>query len=456
LPIRLARTLAAALSGRLFYFAAAFALIPGTMISGIAWSQEYTVTDLGTLGGSKSTAAAVNNLGQVVGWSQISGNGHADPFFYSNGSMKDVFPHGSLYGGAAVGVNNLGHYVVNYVLDGSGHLAVLLYNGATGLGITAPGPAVGINDSDTVLGAAGEGYWLYSNGQLNANPPEPGGGPQGPIEGLQPYAINNSGLVAAFCGNGDLAIPIGCVISSTTTVWLGDAEFGNNLAINSVGATCGQDFDPPSGQWGAGFFSKNGKTTHDYYSNNANFNCLGLDDYGSGVGYVDRLNARATVVLNEYALSYDLLNGAQNLNELIPQGTQNGYSVKVVKALAMSNTGYIAASCSFTKSGGAAKAHACLLTPNAALILKDTIPQLLVKDPSCSACRTGLTSLDDALPDNAKGLTTAEKDHAAATVEKIEAELQTLYAAGDISIAQATFLLHEAEMVMAALGRNQI
>ncbi len=53
------------------------------LLAGRAWTQEYTVTDLGTFGGSMSHAMGVNDSGQVVGSANIAGDGHADPFLYS-------------------------------------------------------------------------------------------------------------------------------------------------------------------------------------------------------------------------------------------------------------------------------------------------------------------------------------------------------------------------------------
>ena len=47
--------------------------------SPLARGQTYTVTDLGTLGGTSSYAYAINASGQVVGYSLLAGNsvGHA-------------------------------------------------------------------------------------------------------------------------------------------------------------------------------------------------------------------------------------------------------------------------------------------------------------------------------------------------------------------------------------------
>ena len=60
-----------------------------------AWGEAlYTVTDLGTLGGSGSNAIGINASGQVVGQSWTSSsNEHA--FLYSNGAMVDL---GILFG----------------------------------------------------------------------------------------------------------------------------------------------------------------------------------------------------------------------------------------------------------------------------------------------------------------------------------------------------------------------
>jgi probable HAF family extracellular repeat protein len=53
-----------------------------------AQAQQYTVTDLGTLGGNFSAGYGINAPGQVTGYSATSNAYHA--FLYSNGSMQDL------------------------------------------------------------------------------------------------------------------------------------------------------------------------------------------------------------------------------------------------------------------------------------------------------------------------------------------------------------------------------
>src|SRR5579864_480337 len=91
-------------------------------LSGFA--QKYTVTDLGTLGGSFAFAIGINDSGEVVGYSAFAnpppGYGYSShAFLYSNGTMTDL---GTLGGASsyAEGINGSGEVVgSSYILTGN-------------------------------------------------------------------------------------------------------------------------------------------------------------------------------------------------------------------------------------------------------------------------------------------------------------------------------------------------
>jgi probable HAF family extracellular repeat protein len=60
----------------------------------IASAATYTVTDLGTLGGTRSYAAGINARGDIVGWSTLAGDSAVHAFLYQSrhGRMIDLDP----------------------------------------------------------------------------------------------------------------------------------------------------------------------------------------------------------------------------------------------------------------------------------------------------------------------------------------------------------------------------
>jgi probable HAF family extracellular repeat protein len=138
---------------------------------------QYTVTDLGNLGGNYSQACGINNSGQVVGHSYTTG-GWNRAFLYSGGHMTDL---GTLPGGAyseANGINDAGQ-VVGWASIGSGAQRAFLYSGGVMSGLSTSGNfgsvANGINDAGQVVGYWGQAYGdgvspdaacLWSNGTM--------------------------------------------------------------------------------------------------------------------------------------------------------------------------------------------------------------------------------------------------------------------------------------------------
>jgi probable HAF family extracellular repeat protein len=88
-------------------------LFSSAFISHAAAEQQYTITDLGTLGGMRSYATAINNSGQVVGYADTSASNNDEArhaFLYSGGTMSDLGALGGI-GSRANGINDLGQVV---------------------------------------------------------------------------------------------------------------------------------------------------------------------------------------------------------------------------------------------------------------------------------------------------------------------------------------------------------
>lgn len=130
--------------------------------------------DLGTLGGTASTAAAINNAGTIVGTAENASR-QDRAFVYRNGRMSDL---GTLGGSSslATGVNDAGLIIGQSARDDSGYAtsAFVYANGAmTDLGWGAQGSsnAVDINEAGQIVGygtdAGGlQRGFIYQNGQL--------------------------------------------------------------------------------------------------------------------------------------------------------------------------------------------------------------------------------------------------------------------------------------------------
>jgi len=81
----------------------------------LASAQVFTVTDLGTLGGYYSFATAVNNRGEVVGYSDIPDHSSVHAFLWTaNAGMQDLNPT-NLTQSLASSINDHG-YVAGYAL----------------------------------------------------------------------------------------------------------------------------------------------------------------------------------------------------------------------------------------------------------------------------------------------------------------------------------------------------
>ena len=95
-------------------------------------TTSYKVQDLGTLGGSRSFASALNDSGQVVGYSYTAGDQNWRAFLYdSTNGMIDLGTLGGSYSSAS-GINKSGQ-VVGYSYNSSGEGRPFLYDSTNGM-----------------------------------------------------------------------------------------------------------------------------------------------------------------------------------------------------------------------------------------------------------------------------------------------------------------------------------
>jgi len=157
----------------------------------------YVITDLGTLGGTESLAAAINESGQVAGWAQRSDLAlHA--FFY-DGAMHDL---GTIGGkeSAGWGVNRVGT-VAGQSLTAIGNLKAVIYSGGVRRSLGTFGgsdaAAYAINSDGDVVGTANTTNnvafraFLYRGGTMKS---------LGTLGGANSVAtaINDAGDIAGF------------------------------------------------------------------------------------------------------------------------------------------------------------------------------------------------------------------------------------------------------------------
>jgi probable HAF family extracellular repeat protein len=159
--------------------------------------RDGTAVDLGTLGGARSQALAVNDRGQVAGWSEdVTGRKHAFLWAADTG-MLDL---GILSGRSseATALNNSGQ-VTGIVQSGSGETHSFVWSAATRMIDIGPGAPTGINDLGQIAGTSATAdnstafFWSPDSGRLVL------------ADDARALAINNRGAVVG--GTGTIGRP---------------------------------------------------------------------------------------------------------------------------------------------------------------------------------------------------------------------------------------------------------
>jgi len=238
-------------------------------------SISYSITDLGSLGGSGSSASGINKFGQVAGTSRTS-TGAQRPFLWQNGVMKDL---GTLGGAgsfhSASAINDAGQVV------GTSNSHAFLYRRGM------------MQDLGTLGGTYSEGHGINNSGQ---------------VVGL---SYPTSGPVHAFLWENDVMKDLGTLGGNVS-----GAE-----AINNSGQVVGQSRLTDDGEtsiyhaflWENSVMKDLGTLSSD--SDNSTSVAWGINDSGQVVG-----DSSVTGNQNEHAFLYS--NGVmKDLNTLIPKNS---------------------------------------------------------------------------------------------------------------------------------------
>jgi probable HAF family extracellular repeat protein len=262
-------------------------------VPNIMLAAQYTVTDLGVLPNYtfESGATAINNAGQVVGFS-VTSSQVVHAFLYSNGQMQDLgaFP-GDTYT-LANGINNNGQVVGwsahDNFFDEQINTAFLYSNSSMATLGTFQGAAVSqataINDSGTIAGwsatGSAESGFLYNNGNTTY---------LGMLSGAAaiPLGINNSGQAVGTTDNGSglgrAFIYSGGNLSAISP--LPGYTLGQANAINNAGQVVGFSYNEYTLNFSAFLYSNNTLTNLGTLGGNAyGYQATSINDSGQIVG----------------------------------------------------------------------------------------------------------------------------------------------------------------------------
>jgi probable HAF family extracellular repeat protein len=163
-------------------------------------AKTYTTVDLGTLGGVRNYATAINAAGVVVGGSTLpSGDTHA--FLWEKGVMTDLGTLGGRYSDA-FGINDRGQVVgVSETAEGDNHAFLWEKGLMTDLGTVGErsSAALGINARGQIVGGA-DGIPLMWNKGVIVSLPLPSGGTHCAVQ-----EINAAGRGVGQCTVGNTA-----------------------------------------------------------------------------------------------------------------------------------------------------------------------------------------------------------------------------------------------------------
>jgi len=308
---------------------------------------QYTVTNLGALpGDTESWPTAINNLGQVVGYSAVPGLNY-NAWLYSNGSMTSL-GNPAYPGSKALALNNVGQVVGT---SSGPNLGGAFVSSAGNMQYIGNGLVpTGINDSGTIVGSyfvnADIRGFVYTNGIIQDFGTLPGG------VSASANAINDAGQIAGESGGGGVTHAV--LYSNGVMQDLGTLSGGSSsggYAINNLGDVAGSSRTPLLGGIDHAFLYTQSAGMIDIgqsLGNTATF-AYGVNDSDLVVGYING-NGGNRAFLYSGGVLY-------NLNDLIDPSSE----VLLDRAIGINDAGQIIAQGATAQDPNGT--YAFLLTP---------------------------------------------------------------------------------------------
>jgi len=351
---------------------------PGNQISGIQLVAQimYNVIDLGTLGGDTSQANAINNSGQIVGYTDAAGNvPHAVVWTNTSNSPIDLGTFGGSDSDASA-INNSGQIagVAQTTSNVALHAAFWPNSGSSPIDLGTLGgdtsQANAINASGQIAGQS------YTAGDTNQHAAYWASSSSSPIDlgtlgGVYSYAIgiNNSGqIVGQSYTTGDAA--------QLAAYWANSSS--SPIALGTLGGEYGIAEDINNSGQIVGYTHTAGNVSHAVLWTNSSSSPVDLGTLGGDFSYAYGINNSAEIVGQSYtaddAAEHAVLwtnssSPAIDLNSLI--ASNSGWIVQLANAI--NDSGEIVGS--GVNSNG--QTHACALVPVAGPnLLIFTIPSV--------------------------------------------------------------------------------
>jgi probable HAF family extracellular repeat protein len=323
---------------------------------------QYTITDLGTLGGNLIFVSAINDSGQVVGHCTTTGTSEMRAFIWNGRHMTNLGTLGGTnsYG---FGINDQGQ-IVGEAEDAGG--AMHGYLDQTGIMTALPGlggstgDARAINNSGQIAGGAWTTNDLEYHAYLNSGGIMTDIGTLGGTRSTA-FAINGNGQVAGQASINGISSFHAFLYSGGSMVDLGTLGGSRSTAygINNSGQVVGGAFTVTNSEHA--FLYSDGTMTDLGTMGGLESRALGINDGGQIVGWTEGL-------LAEHAFVYD--HGVMtDLNSVTD--TNLGWTLEL--ATAINNRGYIVG----IGTHPAGTLRGFLLTPVVNLRITQTAPDTI-------------------------------------------------------------------------------